>query len=115
MDGRGSAHARGRALNLAALSGAHALTGDLDTAARIGQHAVQEISALASHRAYDRLRTLDTVLVPHATTPAVGEVRGQIPRRPWRWPDPTDQVPVAPGTFGTRRTPFHATIGWCVR
>lgn len=51
---------------------------DLDTAARIGHHAVQEITALASPRAYDRLRTLDTVLQPHTTNPTVSEVRGQI-------------------------------------
>lgn len=57
--------------------GAHALTGDLDTAARTGHHAVQEITALASPRAYDRLRTLHTVLQPHTTTPAVNEVRNQ--------------------------------------
>lgn len=62
---------RGRALNLAALAGAHALTGDVDTAARTSHHAVQEIIAIALPRAYERLRTLDTVLQPHATTPAV--------------------------------------------
>jgi hypothetical protein len=45
---------------------------------RAGHRAVEEITALASPRAYDRLRTLDTVLQPHDTTPAISEVRGQI-------------------------------------
>jgi hypothetical protein len=78
IEGYGPAYARSRAVNLAGLAGAHALTGDLDTAARTGHHAVAEITALASPRAYDRLRTLDTVLEPYATNPAIGDVRGEI-------------------------------------
>lgn len=78
MDGRGPAYARGRALNLAALTGAHALAGDLHSAARTGCHAVEEITALASPRAYDRLRTLNTVLRPYDTNPAIGAVRDNI-------------------------------------
>jgi transcriptional regulator with XRE-family HTH domain len=78
VDGYGPAYARSRAVNLAGLAGAQALTGDLDTAARTSHHAVEEITALASPRAYDRLHTLDTVLRPYATDPAVDEVRGEI-------------------------------------
>jgi transcriptional regulator with XRE-family HTH domain len=78
VDGYGPAYARSRAVNLAGLAGAQALTGDLHTAARTGHHAVEEITALASPRAYDRLRTLDTVLQPYATNPTVDEVRGEI-------------------------------------
>lgn len=43
-----------------------------------GHRAVEEITALASPRAYDRLRTLETVLQPYDSTPAISEVRGQI-------------------------------------
>jgi hypothetical protein len=78
VEGFGPVYARSRAVNLPGLAGAHALTGDLDAAARVGHHAVEEITALASPRAYDRLRTLDTVLRPRDTTPAISEVRHQI-------------------------------------
>jgi hypothetical protein len=78
VDGYGSAYARSRAVNLAGLAGAQALTGDLDTAARTSHHAVEEITALASPRAYDRLRTLDTVLQPYTTNPVIDEVHGEI-------------------------------------
>ena len=78
VDGYGPAYARSRAINLAGLAGAHALTGDFDAAARTGHQAVEEITALASPRAYDRLRTLDTVLRSHGTDPAVGEIRDEI-------------------------------------
>lgn len=77
-DGYKAAYARSRAVNLAGLAGAHALTGDLDAAVCTGQQAVEEITALASPRAYERLRILDTVLEPHGTDQAIGEVRGQI-------------------------------------
>ncbi len=78
MDGYGPAYTRSRAVNLAGLAGAHALTGDLDTAARTGHHAVEEITALASPRAYDRLRTLDTVLQPYGSDQSIGEIRDHI-------------------------------------
>lgn len=78
VEGYGPAYARSRAVNLAGLAGAQALTGDLDTAAHTSHHAVNEITVLASPRAYDRLRTLDTVLQPYATEPAIGEIRGEI-------------------------------------
>jgi hypothetical protein len=78
VEGFGPAYARARALNLPVLAGAHVLTGDLESAARIGHRAVEEITALASPRAYERLRTLDAVLQPHHTTPAISEVRHQI-------------------------------------
>lgn len=76
--GYGPAYTRSRAVNLAGLAGAHALTGDLDTAARTGHHAVEEITALASPRAYDRLRTLDTVLQPYGSDATIGEIRDHI-------------------------------------
>ncbi len=78
VEGFGVVYARSRAIQLPGLAGAHALTGDLDTAVRIGHCAVEEITALASPRAYDRLRTLDTVLQPYGTDPAVGEMRDRI-------------------------------------
>jgi transcriptional regulator with XRE-family HTH domain len=78
VEGFGPTYARSRAVNLPGLAGAHALTGDLDTAARAGHRAVEEITALASPRAYDRLRTLETVLQPHDSTPAISEVCHQI-------------------------------------
>lgn len=70
--------ARRRAINLTYLAGAHVLAGDLDTAAGTAHRAVNEITTLASPRAYDRLRTLDTVLTPHTTTPVISEVRREI-------------------------------------
>jgi hypothetical protein len=73
-----SAQARSRAVNLAGLAGAHALAGDLDAAARTGHRAVEEITALASPRAYERLRILDNVFERHSTNEEIGEVRGQI-------------------------------------
>src|SRR5262249_56397307 len=78
VEGYGSAYARSRAVNLAGLAGAQALTGDLDSAAHTSHYAVEEITALASPRAYDRLRTLDTVLQPYAADPAIDDVRGEI-------------------------------------
>lgn len=78
VNGHGPAYARARAVNLANLSGAHALIGDLVAAVHIGHQAVEEITALASRQAYDRLRTLDTVLRPHSTNAAVSEVRDRI-------------------------------------
>lgn len=78
VDGFGPAYGRPRAVNLAGLAGAHALAGDLDTAARTGHHAVEEITALAAPRAYDRLRTLHAVLQPHASNPAIGVARNKI-------------------------------------
>ena len=78
VEGYGPAYARSRAVNLAGLAGAQAPSGDLDTAARTSHHAVDEITVLASPRAYDRLHTLDTVLEPYATDAAIREVRGEI-------------------------------------
>lgn len=78
VHGFGPAYARSRAINLAGLAGARVLTGDLAAAVHTGHQAVEEITALASPRAYDRLRTLDTVLRPHSTDAAVSEVRGRI-------------------------------------
>jgi transcriptional regulator with XRE-family HTH domain len=77
-DGYQPANARSRAVNLAGLAGAHAMTGDLNAAVHTGQRAVEEITALASPRAYERLRILDGVLKPHSADPGVGEVRSQI-------------------------------------
>ncbi len=77
VEGYGPARARSRAINLPGLAGAHALVGDLDIAAHTAQLAVREITALASPRAYDRLRTLDTVLAPHPT-PTINQARREI-------------------------------------
>lgn len=78
VDGYAASFARSRAVNLPGLAGAYALTGDRDAAVHIGGQAVEEISGLASPRIHDRLRTLDTVLRPYRTDPAVGELRGRI-------------------------------------
>ncbi len=75
--GPDQAHSRG--LHLAGLSGAHALAGDADTAVTIGHQAVDAISALASPRAHERLRTLNTVLAPLHATPGVAELRNRLP------------------------------------
>ncbi|MGH3568950.1 MAG: hypothetical protein ACRDRH_23575 [Pseudonocardia sp.] len=74
----GPGYPRGRALNLANLARARAITGDLDTAVHLGGQAVTEITALSSRRALDRLRTLDTALRRHAAEAPVTELREQI-------------------------------------
>ena len=78
VNSHGPARAGARTVNLANLAGAQALTGDLNAAVHTGHQAVEEITALASPRACDRLRILDTILQPHGTDPAVGEVREEI-------------------------------------
>jgi len=78
VHGYGPTYAVPRAINVAGLAGVYALTGDLEAAVHTGHQAVEEITALASPRAYDRLRTLDTVLQPHGTDAVVIEVRHQI-------------------------------------
>ncbi len=74
----GSAYARSRAVNLPGLSGSHVISGDLDAAVCVGGQAVTEITALSSRRALERLRTLDTVLQPHAAEAGVADLREQI-------------------------------------
>lgn len=78
VDGFGSAYARSRAVNLPGLSASHALTGNLDVATRTGREAVEEITALASPRAYDRLQSLDTVLQTYGAHPGIRDLRSQI-------------------------------------
>lgn len=78
VQGYGPDCALPRAINVTGLAGAYARTGDLEAAVHTGHQAVEEITALASPRAYDRLRILDTVLQPHNGDAAVSDVRHQI-------------------------------------
>jgi transcriptional regulator with XRE-family HTH domain len=74
MDQLGPDHARGRALYLPDLVGAHAIAGDIDTAVTVGHQAVDAVTVVHSPRAYDRLRVLHTVLGPLHTSPGVAEL-----------------------------------------
>ena len=74
----GPGHARAKAVDLAGLAGARAIAGDLDAAVHLGGQAVTEITALASRRALEGLRTLDTVLRRHTAEAPVAELREQI-------------------------------------
>ncbi|MBV9142634.1 MAG: hypothetical protein JO115_17265 [Pseudonocardiales bacterium] len=78
VDGLDPSYGVPRALNLAALAGAHALTGDVDTAVTVGHQAVDAITALHSPRAYQRLHVLHTVLEPMHTSPGVAELRDRL-------------------------------------
>ena len=78
VDHLGPDYARPRASCLPDLAGAHALTGDLSTAVTVGHQAVDAITPLSLPRAYDRLRTLQTVLAPLHTSPGVAELRDRI-------------------------------------
>jgi transcriptional regulator with XRE-family HTH domain len=74
---QGSDYARTRAVNLAGLAGSHARAGDIDAAVGIGRHALEEISRISSHRAYQRLHMLDDCLALHQTA-NVAELRRDI-------------------------------------
>ena len=74
----GPGYARSRAICLPGLAGARAIAGDLDAAVHLGGQAVTEITALASRRALEGLRTLDTVLRRHTAEAPVAELREQI-------------------------------------
>jgi hypothetical protein len=74
----GPAYARSRAIYLPDLAGAHALGGDVDTAVSVGHQAVDAVTAVSSPRAYDRLRTLNTVLEPLHTSPGVADLRDRL-------------------------------------
>lgn len=74
----GPAYASSAALYLPEVAGAHALAGDADTAVTAGHQAIDAVTAVSSPRAYDRLRTLHTVLEPLDTSPGVAELRGRL-------------------------------------
>jgi transcriptional regulator with XRE-family HTH domain len=74
----GTAHARGRALYLPDLAGAHAIAGDIGTAVTVGHQAVDAVTAVHSPRAYGRLQVLHTVLGPLRASPGVGELRERL-------------------------------------
>lgn len=78
VDNFGPAYARLRALYLPDLAGAHALAGDLDTAVSVGHQAIDAVAAVSSPRAYERLRTLHTVLEPLHASPGVAELRDRL-------------------------------------
>jgi hypothetical protein len=78
VDGFGANYAVLRAHDLPQLAGAHALAGDRDTAVTIGHQAVDAAASLCSPRAYDRLRTLDTVLKPLHTSAGVADLRARL-------------------------------------
>ncbi|MEO7193939.1 MAG: hypothetical protein ABIZ05_03825, partial [Pseudonocardiaceae bacterium] len=60
------------------LAGAHALTGDTDTAVTLGHQAIDAVTALHSPRTHDRLRVLDTALQPLHTSAGVAELRDRL-------------------------------------
>ncbi|MGH3909423.1 MAG: helix-turn-helix domain-containing protein, partial [Pseudonocardiaceae bacterium] len=70
-------YARSRAVNLPGLAGSHARAGDIDTAVRVGRHALEEIGRTSSRRAYQRLRMLEDCLVGHQTAD-VADLRHDI-------------------------------------
>lgn len=78
VDGFGPDYAAFRALYLPDLAGAHALTGDIDTAVSLGHQAVDAITALHSAQAYERLRMLNTTLEPLHTSAGVAELRERL-------------------------------------
>ncbi|MGH3908785.1 MAG: helix-turn-helix domain-containing protein [Pseudonocardiaceae bacterium] len=78
VDHFGPAYARLQASSLAKLAGAHALAGDTDTAVAVSHEAIDAVTAVSSPRAYDRLRTLHTVLEPLHPSPGVGELRDRL-------------------------------------
>ncbi|MBV9013558.1 MAG: helix-turn-helix transcriptional regulator [Pseudonocardiales bacterium] len=78
LDQFGPDHARGRALYLSDLAGAHAIAGDIDTAVAVGHQALDAVTAVHSPRAYGRLRALNTVLEPLHTSPGVAELRERL-------------------------------------
>ncbi|MFC4066913.1 helix-turn-helix domain-containing protein [Actinoplanes subglobosus] len=71
MDGR--QYARGRQFNLVLLAVAHAQTGEVEEAARVGVEAVDAVEGLHSSRARDYLADLADRLSKHAGLPAVQE------------------------------------------
>jgi transcriptional regulator with XRE-family HTH domain len=78
VDNFGPEYAQLQALYLPDLAGAHALGGDVDTAVSVGHQAVDAVTAVSSPRAYDQLRTLNTVLEPLRTSPGVAELRERL-------------------------------------
>ncbi|MGH3897777.1 MAG: helix-turn-helix domain-containing protein [Pseudonocardiaceae bacterium] len=78
VDGFGPDRARTRALYLPDIAGAHAITGDTDTAVSLGHQAIDAVTALHSPRAYDRLRVLNTALQPLHTSAGVAELRHRL-------------------------------------
>ncbi|MGH3831824.1 MAG: hypothetical protein ACRDRS_15490 [Pseudonocardiaceae bacterium] len=60
------------------LAGAHAITGDIDTAVTLGHHAIDAVTALHSPRAHDQLRGLNTALEPLHTSAGVAELRDRL-------------------------------------
>ncbi len=78
VDHFGPGYARLRASSLTKLAGVHALNGDDDTAVSVGHQAVDAVTAVSSPRAYDRLRTLHTVLEPLRTSPGVADLRDRL-------------------------------------
>jgi hypothetical protein len=78
VDGFGPDRARTQALYLPRLAGAHALSGDIDTAITVGHQAIDAVTALHSPRAYDRLQALNTALEPLHTSAGVAELRDRL-------------------------------------
>ncbi|MGH3719507.1 MAG: helix-turn-helix domain-containing protein [Pseudonocardiaceae bacterium] len=78
VDHVGPDYDRLRAQYLADLAGAHALSGDIDTAVGVGHQAVDAVAVLHSPQSYDRLRVLDTALEPLHTSTGVAELRDRL-------------------------------------
>ncbi|MGH3694803.1 MAG: hypothetical protein ACRDRX_12590 [Pseudonocardiaceae bacterium] len=78
VDDYGPDHASARARRLTDLAGAHALTGDTDTAVSVGHQAIDAVTALHSPRAYDELQVLNTALEPLHTSAGIAELRDRL-------------------------------------
>ena len=78
VNGLGPDYARPRAMFLSDLAGAHAISGDLDTAVMLGHQAINAVTVLHSPRAYDRLRVLNTALEPLRDSTGVAELRDRL-------------------------------------
>ena len=78
VDGFGPDHARTQAVCLPGLAGAHALSGDIDTAVTVGHQAIDAVTTLHSPRAYNRLQDLNTTLEPLHTSAGIAELRDRL-------------------------------------
>jgi transcriptional regulator with XRE-family HTH domain len=78
VDRLGPNYARLGALYLPDLAGSHAIAGDADAAVTVGHQAVDAVTAVSPPRAYDKLRTLHTVLEYLHTGPGVADLRHRL-------------------------------------
>lgn len=78
IDVTGNPRALSVAMYLPDLAGAHALTGDIDTAVEIGHRVAEMAGSMHSRLALAQLRALSSVLAPMHTSPGVSELRERL-------------------------------------